>query len=71
MIKCKIDRFKGKRSIKVVGMSDSVMSEIMTLINYIYRHVPPENREPFKNTVIGCVLDPKSPVWEADHGKEK
>ena len=71
MLKCKIDRTKGKGVIKATGPSDVVITEILTLIRYIYQRVPDEHKTSFKNSIIGGALDPKSPVWEADHGEEK
>ena len=70
MIKCKIDKSKGKGVVKAKGMSDEVVAEILTLIHIIYQQVPDEHKTSFKNTIIGGVLDPKSPVWRDDHGTE-
>ena len=72
MIQCNINRKKRRVWVKAKGESQDVAVEALTCIKMIYQQivkVDPEAAKGFKLTIIGCVLDPKSPVWEVDHGE--
>lgn len=76
MLKCHIRRGKrGHQWIKTAGTAEDLMVEVSTLISLIYLGINRKNPEAatgFKNSLIGVLLDPTSPVWkEADHEDKK
>lgn len=72
MIKCNINRKKGKSWVKSTGTAEEMMVETTALIKLIYLGIhekSPEAAETFKTKLLGVLLDPKTPVWkEPDHG---
>lgn len=67
MIQCHINRKKRRVWVKAKGDSQDVAVEALTCIKLTYQQiaeVDPEAAKGFKQTIIGGVLDPKSPVWE-------
>lgn len=67
MIQCHINRKKCKVWVKSKGDSQDVAVEALTCIKLTYQQIvkeDPEAAKGFKLTIIGSVLDPKSPVWE-------
>lgn len=71
MLKCNI---KKGRTIKVTatGTAEDLTVETGMVVQQIYRNIRQQNPEAadgYKLTLIGLLLDPKSPVWkEDDHG---
>ena len=72
MIKCNINRKKNKIWAKVDGNTGESVVETTALIQLIYQGIHEKNPEAaklYKNTLLGVLLDAKSPVWkEPDHG---
>lgn len=69
MLKCNIDKDKGKGYLKSKGDIDNVIVEALTLIKQLYLGIEQESSaaaKHFKNTIIGMLLDPDSPVWKED-----
>lgn len=69
MLKCKIDRETGRIHVKTKGRLDDITAESMAVLKEIYSGIArqnPEAAKEFKNTVIGVVLDPASPVWKEE-----
>lgn len=69
MLKCNIDKDKGKGYLKSKGDIDNVIVETLTLIKQLYRGIvqqSPDAAKHFKNTIIGVLLDPNSPVWKEE-----
>lgn len=71
MLKCKIDRNKGIAKIKTEKETNArnVSVETLALIKTIYEGIhenSPEAAKEYKLTIIGALIDPKSPVWEVD-----
>ena len=71
MIKCNINRKKGKVWVKSSGTAEEMMVETAALVQLIYQGIHKENPEAakvYKTKLIGVLLDPKTPVWkEPDH----
>lgn len=70
MIKCKINKTKGNGHLKTTGDIDTVLVETLTLIKQLYRGIvqqSPDAAKHFKNTIIGVLLDPNSPVWKEEN----
>lgn len=64
MLKCKIKRH-GYIRIRAKGTPYDLMVEASALIQNIYQHIheqSPDQAQAFKNTFIGTLLDPNSPV---------
>jgi hypothetical protein len=72
MIKCNIKR-DGHVRVKASGTAHDLTVETSALIEDIYQSIHQQNPEAakgYKNTLIGILLDPNSPVWkEPNHGK--
>ena len=71
MLKCKIDRKKGIVKIRTEKKTDArnVSVETLALIKTIYEGIKeknPEAAKEYKLTIIGSIIDPKSPVWKVD-----
>lgn len=67
MLKCHIDRQKLRVRIKAKGTPHDLMVEASALIGNIYQNInkqSPDQAQAFKNTLIGTLLDPDSPVWK-------
>lgn len=76
MLKCHIRRGnRGNQWLKTAGTAEDLMVEVSTLISLIYQGINRKNPEAatgFKNSLIGVLLDPNSPVWkESDHEDKK
>ena len=71
MIKCNINRKKGKLWVKSSGTADEMVVETAFLIQLIYQGIQennPEAAKEYKMLLLGLLLDPKTPVWkEPDH----
>lgn len=72
MIKCNINRKKGKVWVKNSGTAEEAMVETAALIQLIYQGIHEKNpkvAQVYKTKLLGVLLDPKTPVWkEPDHG---
>lgn len=69
MLKCNIDRQKKIVRIKGNGTPYDLYAEATVLIRDIYHHIheqSPDQAQAFKNTLIGTLLDPDSPVWKEE-----
>ena len=67
MLKCNIDRQKKIIRIKAKGTPYELYAEAAVLIRDIYNHIheqAPDQADAFKNTIIGTMIDPDSPVWK-------
>lgn len=65
MIKCNIKR-GGMVKIRANGTGADLVPETLLLIQQVYRGIKKVNpvvAEEYKNTIIGSLLDPNSPVW--------
>ena len=74
MIKCHINRKKGVVWAKAKGNGPEITGETLAIIKMVFQGIAkdnPEAGEIFKKSIIGGVLDPKSPVWEMDSKEEK
>lgn len=72
MLKCNVDRTKNVVRVKAKGTAKELLPETVMVIKTIYdgiREASPEAAAAYKNTLIGVLLDPESPVWkENDRG---
>lgn len=72
MLKCRIKR-GGTVWVSAKGTCYDLRTETLFLIQQVYRNIKdqnPEAAEQYRTSIIGCLLDPKSPVWneqEANH----
>lgn len=69
MIKCKI-KISGHIQVKASGTVKDLTVETAALIEDIYQSIHQKNPEAakgYKNTLIGILLDPKSPVWKENN----
>lgn len=69
MLKCHIDRQKQRGRVKGKGTTYDLMVEASALIGNIYQNInkqSPDQAQAFKNTLIGTLLDPDSPVWKEE-----
>lgn len=67
MLKCKIDKKTGRIRVHTKGDLSTITVEVLTLFKDLHRNIEQQNPEAakaFKNTVIGAMLDPSSPVWK-------
>lgn len=67
MLKCKIDKKTGRIRVHTKGDLSTITTEVLTLFKDLHRNIEQQNPEAakeFKNTVIGAMLDPRSPVWK-------
>lgn len=74
MIKAKLNKKKGTGSVYRTGPASEITAEALTILKIVYLNIRMKDKDAadaFKRTIIGAVLDPKSPVWEAGNGKEK
>lgn len=66
MIKCHMDKQKGKVKVKVTGTGQDITTELMALITEVYngiKETSPEAADIFKRCIIAGAIDPNSPVW--------
>lgn len=69
MLKCKIKRGSRIR-VESKGTCDDLVAETGVLVQEVYRGIKQANQEvaqQYRLSVIGLLLDPKSPVW-SDQG---
>ena len=69
MIKCKIDRGKGPVKVKAKGDVNTITVEMLALFKEVHKNIEQQNPDAareFKNTVIGAMLDPRSPLWKEE-----
>lgn len=67
MIKCHINRKKRVVRATVKGNINDITVETLGIIQMVFSGIAKDNSEAgkiFKKSIIGGVLDPKSPVWE-------
>lgn len=67
MIKCNINKAKGKVNVKGNGTAQDLMVETAVLIQQIFQGINatnPEGAQGYKNRLLGTLLDPSSPVWK-------
>lgn len=70
MLKCNINS-KGLGLVKVRarGTAEDLVPEVGMVVKMVHNNIhreSPEAAKVFKNRLIGLLLDPKSPVWNAD-----
>ena len=73
MLKCKIDREKGTAKVQAKGTQGSVRTETLVIIKEIHKAIHAQNpqaADEYKRTIIGALIDPKSPVWKIDEPEE-
>ena len=73
MIEIVIGKFRGMK-VRARGNAETVAKEIMAGTKVIYQNLNKQNAaaaDEFKRLMIAGMIDPKSPVWEEDHGEEK
>lgn len=69
MLKCKIDRAKGTVNVSTKGDLSAITVEVLALFKELHRGIAQQNPDAareFKNTVIGAMLDPGSPLWKEE-----
>lgn len=71
MLKCKIKKTGRGHGIrlKADGTAKELMAETAAVIAMVYQNINKENPEAakgYKNTLIGVLLDPDSPVWTGE-----
>lgn len=69
MLKCNINREKNKFRVKAKGIPRNLLAETTVLISAVYEGISrtsPEAATQYKNTLIGVLLDPDSPVWKGE-----
>lgn len=72
MLKCRI-KIGGTVYVSAKGNVYDIRTETLALIQEVHRNIKKENPEAadqYRTSIIGCLLDPRSPVWnekEADH----
>lgn len=69
MLKCKIDKKTGRIRVHTKGDLGTITAEVLCLFKDVHRNIErqnPEAAKEFKNTVIGAMLDPRSPVWKEE-----
>lgn len=67
MIKCKISKKKNLAKIKAGGTLRELVVESLAIIQGTYDSIAesdPEAAKEYKNTLIGVLLDPKSPIFK-------
>ena len=72
MLKCRIGGKKKLIWIEAKGTGQELVVESAALVGNIYRNIHKENPAAaleFKNTIIGILLDPASPVWQKEEPK--
>lgn len=65
MLKCRIKR-GGTVYVSAKGTCYDLRTETLALIQELHRNIKKENpevAEQYRISVIGCLLDPRSPVW--------
>lgn len=73
MLKCRIKR-GGTVYVSAKGNVYDIRTETLALIQEVHRNIKKENPEAadqYRTSIIGCLLDPRSPVWnekEENHG---
>lgn len=68
MLKCNIKK-GGMVRVKATGTADVLTVETGMVVQQIYRNIRqqnPEAAEGYKLTLLGLLLDPKSPVWKEE-----
>ena len=71
MLNCKVNKKTGLVKVKAGGKMDDLMPELLTVIGEVYRGIAKQNPEAAKvakNTIIGTLIDPMSPVWRGEQG---
>ncbi len=72
MIKCKINKEKGRANVKAKGTVHETAVETLFIIKMFHEWMykkNPEIAEQYRNKIIRAITDPQSPVWEVeDHG---
>lgn len=69
MLKCNINKKRNLVKIKAGGTGQEIVTELLCLTRDIYQHLYKENPRAAlaaKNTIIGALIDPESPVWEVE-----
>lgn len=69
MLKCKIDKAKGPVYLKTKGDLATITVEFLALFRQLHYGIAQQNPEAakeFRNTVIGAMLDPRSPLWKEE-----
>lgn len=67
MIKCKINKKKNFAKIKAGGSLNELIVESLAIIQGTYNSIAesnPEAAKEYKNTLIGVLLDPNSPIFK-------
>ena len=65
MLKCRIKR-GGTVYVSAKGNVYDIRTETLALIQEVHRNIKKENPEAahhYRTSIIGCLLDPNSPVW--------
>lgn len=69
MLKCKVSKRKDVIRVKAKGIPKDLMLETAMVIRTVYEGISrtsPEAATQYKNTLIGVLLDPDSPVWKGE-----
>ena len=69
MLKCKIDRAKGPVRVQAKGDLNTITVEVLALFKEVHKNIAQQNpgaAKEFRNTVIGAMLDPSSPLWKEE-----
>lgn len=72
MLKCRIGGKKKRIWIKAKGTARELVVESAAIVGNIYQNLNEKNPTAaleFKNTIIGVLLDPASPVWQKEEPK--
>ena len=66
MIKCHMDRDKGRVEIAAGGSLKNIGTELMAIMHECYigiKENSPESADEFKRVIIAATIDPASPIW--------
>lgn len=66
MLKCRI-KTGGTVYVAAKGNVYNLRTETLALIQEVHRNIKKENpeaAEQYRTSIIGCLLDPRSPVWK-------
>lgn len=69
MLKCRMDQAKDHVWVKTKGDMNTITVEVLALVHEVYQGIAqknPEAAKEFRNTVIGAMLDPRSPLWKEE-----
>lgn len=67
MIKCKANRKKSYLKLKAGGTLREITTESLAIIQSIHEEIAaknPEAAKDYKNTLLGVLLDPDSPIFK-------